>query len=153
LPLERTPLEQTRQVAPPIDKSQNFETVLVAEDEEIVRELVCDVLEEQGYNVLRAADGIAALRTAGEFDGHIDLLVTDVIMPHMNGPELAERLSAVRPEMKILFVTGYSDNDIGNHGVLDPRIQLLQKPFTPEVLARKIRDVLEKRSVVEGASA
>lgn len=144
LPLERSPVDHAKVVAPPVERSQNFETVLVVEDEQVVRELVCDVLSEQGYNVLCACDGHDALRMAGEYDGRIHLLITDVIMPHMNGPELAVKLAAVRPEMKILYVSGYSDNDIGDHGVLDPRIELLQKPFTPQTLARKVRDVIRE---------
>lgn len=143
LPLESAAVAKTKIVIEPIQKSQNFETVLVVEDEEIVRELVCDVLSEQGYNVMCAVDGMDALVKAGEYDGKIHLLVTDVIMPNMNGQELAVQLSAIRPEMKVLYVSGYSDNDIGDHGVLDPRIELLQKPFTPQVLARKIRDVIQ----------
>ena len=142
LPLERSPVEQTRVLQTPVEKTTNFETVLVAEDEEIVRELVCDVLAEQGYNVLCAVDGIEALQKAKDFDGHIDLLITDVIMPHMNGQELADQLSSERPDVKVLFVSGYSDNDIGDHGVLDARVDLLQKPFTPQTLARRVRDVM-----------
>jgi signal transduction histidine kinase/ActR/RegA family two-component response regulator len=142
LPQVSAPIDFTKTPSVPVEKSDNFETVLVVEDEEIVRELVCEVLEDQGYNVLCAADGVEALRMAADFDGTIHLLVTDVIMPHMNGHELAEKLSRVRPEMKVLFVSGYSDNDIGDHGILDPRIELLQKPFTPQTLARKIRDVI-----------
>ena len=129
----------------PLEKSANFETVLVVEDEEIVRELVCEVLEDQGYNVICAPDGIEAMDAAAKFDGEIHLLVTDVIMPHMNGHELASKLSALRPDMKVLYVSGYSDNDIGDHGVLDPRFELLQKPFTPQTLARKIRDVIGEK--------
>src|ERR1700674_2045504 len=146
LPLERGPVDFTRTHVPPLDKSDNFETVLVVEDEEIVRDLVCDVLEEQGYNVLCAADGVEALKLGAKFDGIIHLLVTDVIMPNMNGHELAAKLSSVRPEMKILYVSGYSDNDIGDHGVLDPRFELLQKPFTPQTLARKIHGVIHEGS-------
>jgi signal transduction histidine kinase len=142
LPQETAPADSTRMPPAPIEKSANFETVLVVEDEDIVRELVCEVLEDQGYNVICARDGIEAMNTAAEFDGTIHLLVTDVIMPHMNGHELAGKLSAVRPEMKILYVSGYSDTEIGDHGVLDPRYELLQKPFTPQTLARKIRDVI-----------
>jgi CheY-like chemotaxis protein len=142
LPQVSAPIDYTRTPSAPVEKSDNFETVLVVEDEDIVRELVCEVLEDQGYNVICARDGLEALKVAAEFDGTIHLLVTDVIMPHMNGHELAERLSSVRPEMKILFVSGYSANDIGDHGILDPRIELLQKPFTPQTLARKIRDVI-----------
>ncbi|HMJ07350.1 MAG TPA: ATP-binding protein [Chthoniobacterales bacterium] len=145
LPLDRSPAERAQAELPPVEKSQNYETVLVVEDEEIVRELVCDVLSEQGYYVLCAPDGHVALQLAGDFDGQIHLMITDVIMPHMNGPELATRLAVTRPEMKVLYVSGYSDNDIGNHGVLESQIDLLQKPFTPQTLARKIRDVLQKR--------
>jgi signal transduction histidine kinase/ActR/RegA family two-component response regulator len=146
LPLERSPVDHGKPLVHPVERSPSFETVLVVEDEEIVRELVCDILAEQGYNVLCAVDGHEALRIAGEYDGRIHLLITDVIMPHMNGPELAATLSPLRPDMKVLYVSGYSDNDIGEHGVLDTHIDLLQKPFTPQTLARKIRDVIEERS-------
>ena len=144
LPLVTAPVDYTKTAVAPVEKSANFETVLVVEDEEIVRELVCEVLIEQGYNVICAADGMEALRVANDFDATIHLLVTDVIMPQMNGHELAAKLSVLRPEMKILYVSGYSDNDIGDHGVLDPRFELLQKPFTPQTLARKIRDVIHE---------
>jgi signal transduction histidine kinase/ActR/RegA family two-component response regulator len=146
LPLERSPVDQAKPVSHQVERSPSFETVLVVEDEEIVRELVCDILAEQGYNVMCAVDGHEALRLAGEYDGRIHLLITDVIMPHMNGPELAATLTPLRPDMKVLYVSGYSDNDIGEHGVLDTQIDLLQKPFTPQTLARKIRDVIEERS-------
>src|SRR4051812_26622374 len=142
LPQESRPVDRNRAQPMPVEKSKNFETVLVVEDEEIVRELVCEVLEDQGYHVLCAPDGIEALQLAADFDGTIHLLVTDVIMPHMNGHELAGKLSATRPDMKILYVSGYSDTDIGDHGVLDPRYELLQNPFTPHTLAQKIRDVI-----------
>jgi signal transduction histidine kinase/ActR/RegA family two-component response regulator len=151
LPLERSPVDLAKPVVEPIERSSSFETVLVVEDEEIVRELVCDILAEQGYNVMCAVDGHEALRIAGEYDGRIHLLITDVIMPHMNGPELAATLTPLRPDMKVLFVSGYSDNDIGEHGVLDTHIDLLQKPFTPQTLARKIRDVIEERSDAQTA--
>jgi signal transduction histidine kinase len=144
LPQVSAPVDFTKSAPLPVEKSDNFETVMVVEDEDIVRELVCEVLEEQGYNVICARDGVEALSVAGAFDGTIHLLVTDVIMPHMNGHELAGKLSALRPDMKVLYVSGYSDNDIGDHGVLDPRYELLQKPFTPQTLARKIRDVIRE---------
>jgi signal transduction histidine kinase len=144
LPMVTGPVDHAKVPSAPVEKADNFETVLVVEDEEIVRDLVCAVLEEQGYNVICAADGLEALEVAGNFDGTIHLLVTDVIMPHMNGPELVAKLSRIRPAMKVLYVSGYSDNDIGDHGVLDPRFELLQKPFTPQTLARKIRDVIHE---------
>jgi signal transduction histidine kinase len=143
-PMVTGPVDYTKTPSAPVEKSDNFETILVVEDEEIVRDLVCAVLEERGYNVLCAADGLEALEMAENFDGAIHLLVTDVIMPHMNGPELAAKLSRVRPATKVLYVSGYSDNDIGDHGVLNPRFELLQKPFTPQTLARKIRDVIHE---------
>jgi CheY-like chemotaxis protein len=144
LPQVSAPVDFSKTLPLPVEKSENFETVLVVEDEDIVRELVCEVLEEQGYNVICARDGVEALSVAADFDGIIHLLVTDVIMPHMNGHELAGKLSSIRPDMKVLYVSGYSDNDIGDHGVLDPRFELLQKPFTPQTLARKIRDVIRE---------
>ncbi|MDQ6622658.1 MAG: ATP-binding protein, partial [Verrucomicrobiota bacterium] len=104
LPQETAPVEVAKTFAERPDKTQNFETILVAEDEEIVRELVCDILEEEGYNVLCAKDGMEAVQLAREFEGPIHLLVSDVIMPQMNGPELAAQLSASRPEMKVLYV-------------------------------------------------
>ena len=142
LPHETAAIDHIKPLIAPVEKFGNFETVLVAEDEEIVRELVCEVLSDQGYNVLCAQDGVEALELASNFDGTIHLLVTDVIMPQMNGHELAVKLSAVRKQMKVLYVSGYSNNDIGEHGVLDPAIDLLQKPFTPQALARKIREVI-----------
>jgi len=143
-PMVTGPVDYTKTPSAPVEKSDNFETILVVEDEEIVRDLVCAVLEEQGYHVLCAADGLEALEMAQNFDGTVHLLVTDVIMPHMNGPELAAKLSRLRPAMKVLYVSGYSDTDIGDHGVLNPRFELLQKPFTPQTLARKIRDVIHE---------
>jgi CheY-like chemotaxis protein len=142
LPLELSPVDYIKPVAEPLEPSHNFETILVAEDEEIVRELVCDVLEDQGYNVLCANNGVEALEIAQSYDGEIHLLVTDVIMPQMNGHELAEQVFRTRPETKVLYVSGYSNNEIGNHGELDPRIDLLQKPFTPQKLASKIHEII-----------
>jgi two-component system cell cycle sensor histidine kinase/response regulator CckA len=142
LPHEDAPIDYDKEPAAPVERTDGSETVLVVEDEEIVRELVCDVLEEQGYHVLCAANGREALEMAKNFHGEIDLLITDVVMPQMNGQELAETLSYLRPEMKVLFVSGYSDTDLGDHGMLDPRIELLQKPFAPHELSRKIREIM-----------
>jgi two-component system, cell cycle sensor histidine kinase and response regulator CckA len=146
LPHENAPLDYFKEPAAPIERTDASETVLVAEDEEIVRELVCDVLEQQGYRVLCAANGREALELAKNFHDEIDLLITDVVMPQMNGQELAETLSYLRPEMKVLFVSGYSDTDLGDHGMLDPRFELLQKPFAPHELSRKIREIMGQRT-------
>ncbi len=142
LPQELAPLDEIKPPAAAVEPSRDFETILVVEDEEIVRDLVCEVLEQQGYRVLCAQDGREGLEMASRHDGTISLLLTDVIMPLMNGHELAEQLAAQRPELKVLYVSGYSDNDIGNHGILDESVALLEKPFSPQTLARKVREVL-----------
>lgn len=118
------------------------ETVLVAEDDERVRRLVREVLEHYGYNVLSAVSGDDALELAERQSGTIDLLLTDVVMPKMSGRRVADQLRALQPAMKVLYMSGYTDESIVHHGVLDPDTPFLQKPFTPQALARKVRDVL-----------
>jgi CheY-like chemotaxis protein len=118
------------------------ETVLVVEDEESVRALACRILRERGYSVLEAADGMEALRITGEFAGEIHLVLTDVVMPGMSGRSLISQLETVRPTIKALFISGYTDNAIVHHGVLDPNVAFLQKPFSADGLVRKVREVL-----------
>jgi response regulator RpfG family c-di-GMP phosphodiesterase len=120
------------------------ETILLVEDELSVRGLAVRVLRESGYNLLQAADGTEALRVAQEYAGKIHLLLTDVVMPQMGGKELANRLKTLRPDIKVLFTSGYTDNAIVHHGVLDPGIDFLQKPFSPSAFAQKVREVLDK---------
>jgi hypothetical protein len=122
------------------------ETVLVAEDQEEVRKLTRRVLEARGYAVLAAANGSEALQLAEKHTGPIHLLVTDVIMPEMSGREVARLLAASRPEMKVLYLSGYADESIVHHGVLEPGIAFLQKPFTAEALGGKVREVLDASS-------
>ncbi len=153
LPCEEGPLDEVRPLPRPIAPSRKAETVLVVEDEEIVRQLVCDVLERQGYRVLCSANGSEALQMTAELKGEIDLLLTDVIMPQMNGHELAGLLSAQRPELKVLYVSGYSDNDIGLHGVLQPGVELLEKPFSPHVLAEKVDEILRRTATAPDSAA
>jgi len=119
------------------------ETVLLVEDEASVRALVSGVLKARGYNVIVARNGEDALAVAEQHQGAINLLVTDVVMPEMNGPELAEHLVLFHRGLKILFMSGYADDAIVHHGVLDSTAAFLQKPFTPEDLARKVREVLD----------
>ncbi len=119
------------------------ETVLLVEDEESVRTAAREILKERGYRVIEAGDGRGAVQAGEREGGAIHLMVTDVIMPGMNGREAASRLAARHPEMKVLYASGYAENAIVHHGVLDPGISFLQKPFTPEGLARKVREVLD----------
>jgi PAS domain S-box-containing protein len=118
------------------------ETVLLVEDEESVRQLVRETLEAKGYKVLEADHGAAALRIASDHHGPIDMLITDVVMPGMSGRELSEQLSASDPDIKILYLSGYTEDAVVHQGVLEPGTSFLQKPFTLQALARKVREVL-----------
>jgi CheY-like chemotaxis protein len=119
------------------------ETILLVEDEAGVRRLSLTVLESQGYVVLEAASGDMALQVARSRTGPIHLVVTDVVMPGMSGRELWDRLRVLRPDSRVLFMSGYTDDAIARHGVLEPGIAFLQKPFTPFSLAQKVREVLD----------
>src|SRR5207244_12453025 len=121
------------------------ETVLGAEDEEAVRQIIVQALEARGYRVLSAGDGGTALERASAHTGAIELLVTDVVMPDMNGRELARRLTEARPRVKILYLSGYTDDAILHRGVLQEGVAFLQKPFSLRSLARNMRPVLEAR--------
>jgi PAS domain S-box-containing protein len=120
------------------------ETILLVEDEPAVRRVAKHVLELNGYNVLVAMDGEEAVRLVESHDRCIHLLVCDVVMPHLGGRPLAERLLALKPDLKVLFVSGYINDAIVRHGVLDSDFAFLQKPFTASALAQKVRDVLDQ---------
>jgi|GEM_PF-867350 len=120
------------------------ETILLVEDEAEVRALARDILQQLGYTVLEAADGAGALEICARYRAPIHLLLSDVIMPHMNGRELAERITQARPGVRILYTSGYTDDALAPRALLEADRALLQKPFTPEAFARKIRDVLDK---------
>jgi CheY-like chemotaxis protein len=119
-------------------------TVLVVEDEEGIRRLTLTVLAARGYEVLTAADGIEALDIAASRSGAIDLLVTDVVMPRMNGAELAARMTSLRPGIRVLFISGYAEAALAHQGRLEPGVDLLQKPFDPATLAERVRRALER---------
>jgi two-component system, cell cycle sensor histidine kinase and response regulator CckA len=118
------------------------ETILLVEDEKGVRELAREYLERNGYSVLEAGDGQAALDIAHKHSGSIHLLMTDVIMPGLSGRELAEKMAALRPGLKVIYMSGYTDQSIVHHGILEPDTILLQKPFTWNALACKLRETL-----------
>ncbi|MCI0461353.1 MAG: PAS domain S-box protein [Gemmataceae bacterium] len=120
------------------------ETVLLVEDEENVRQFLHYSLRLSGYRVLEAGSGQEALTLCEQHKGEIDLLVTDVIMPHMNGRELAERATTIQPDLRVLYISGYTDNVLDNHGILAPGTAFLYKPVTPKALAEKVREVLDR---------
>jgi PAS domain S-box-containing protein len=128
-------------VATPI--ARGTETVLLAEDEAPVRAVARHVLERYGYTVLEAPNAEAALDIAERHSGPIHLLLTDVIMPGMSGRDLALRLAPLRPETRVIYMSGYTDDAITRHGVLEPGLSYVQKPFTPDMIARKVREVLD----------
>jgi two-component system cell cycle sensor histidine kinase/response regulator CckA len=121
------------------------ETILLVEDEEGVRRLARTVLESHGYTVLEASDGYEALRACDRFEGEIHLLLTDVVMPTMSGVEVAERVASRRPATSVLFMSGYAEEKLVHHGVLDGDLDLVEKPFTPESLAQRVRSALDSR--------
>jgi DNA-binding NtrC family response regulator len=118
------------------------ETVLVVEDETAVRALVRKVLQKHGYRVIDASNGVEALRLVEKFQQPIHLLLTDIVMPEMGGRDLADRLTPQRPDMKVLYMSGYAEDAIVVNHVLQPGFSFLQKPFAPEVLASKVRETL-----------
>ena len=123
------------------------ETILVAEDEDGVRSLTKEVLEKYGYTVLEASNGEEALKIVERHEGPLDLLLSDVVMPRMGGPELAQELLARRPAVKVLYMSGYTDHPMVRRGVVNAGVAFLQKPFTPTVLVSRIREILESRPV------
>jgi CheY-like chemotaxis protein len=122
------------------------ETILLVEDEEQVRAVVTTILGRQGYQLLVARTGEEALLLCEQHNGPIDLLLTDVVMPHMSGPELAKRVSEIRPATKVLYMSGYTDDSIVRHGVLTGVMSFVQKPITSELLGRKVREALASPS-------
>ena len=131
-----------------VEHDRTFQTVLVVDDEEMVRIIMVQVLQDNGYTVLEASDGLEALRIAKEHTGRIDLLLTDVKMPGMNGLELAARLLSNRPEMTVLYVSGHADSTRQiqlqeGQFIIEPGANFLHKPFSPDGLLQKVRHMME----------
>jgi len=143
LPQVSAQVENPPEEKAPAKPTAGSETILFVEDEESVRELVRDYLSAAGYKLLEATDGVRALEVATAHKGPIHLLITDVVMPRMSGREVATQLSAQRKDMKVLFISGYTDDSVFRHGVLEGEVAFLQKPFNLKSLAQKIREVLD----------
>jgi CheY-like chemotaxis protein len=142
LPYVDAAVEMTADTAAPVTL-RGSETVLLVEDEEQVRAVAHGILCKHGYQVIEARNAGEALLLCEKHTGAIHLLLSDVVMPQMSGPEMAKRLIVGRPEMKILCMSGYTDDSIVRHGVISADMAFLQKPFTPETLIRKVRAVLD----------
>jgi CheY-like chemotaxis protein len=130
--------------APVIAKKEGSETILLVEDEDRVRKLAETVLSRSGYRVLLAGNGEDALKVIAGHSGPIHLLLTDVVLPGMSGREVAERIISLRPETRVLWMSGYTDDTLTRYGIRDRGVALLQKPLTPASLASKVREVLDK---------
>ena len=144
LPRVDEPLEEERAKRIEEELPRGGETVLVAEDDGDVRNLVVQILRKQGYEVLEAANGGEAFMICKKHEGAIDLLVTDVVMPVMSGRELTDRLLLLHPKIKVLYMSGYTDDTVVRHGVLEEGVNFFQKPFSMEALVLKVREVLDK---------
>jgi len=145
LPRVNPPAAATVQATPSAQSNQGNETILLLEDDETIRALAYEVLVMAGYHVLTSTSE-QALELMAHYDAPVHLLLTDVVMPHMSGRELAERLTASRPQLKVLYMSGYADALIRHQGLLKPGLAYLQKPFTPEILTRKVRELLDRKS-------
>jgi CheY-like chemotaxis protein len=143
-PQVQSALESPRVRITPTEVAGGNETVLLVEDEPVVRELAVATLREKGYTVVEAVNGEEGLRLARQHDGKIDLVLTDVVMPVMGGKEMADALRTSHPDTKVLFTSGYTEDALGHHGVLRPGILFLPKPYLTATLARKVREVLDE---------
>jgi signal transduction histidine kinase len=139
--------------AAPVGAAGGSETVLLVEDDEQVRALMVSVLQNRGYHVLEAGDGVQALLAVGQHAGPLDLLVTDVVLPGMSGRDVASHVAGLHPDVAVLYISGYADHAAVQHGHLDAASALLQKPFTPHALAHTVRQMLDARGGAKPAGA
>jgi len=131
--------------APDIEEKalRGHETILLVEDEDMVRELTVRILEEKGYQVLESSRGEIAMEVSKKYKSPIDLMITDIVMPGMGGKKLVQKIKKHRPQLKILYISGYTDEIISQHGVLEEGTHFLQKPFLPQSFLTKIREILD----------
>lgn len=152
LPRVHGVVEKAPQPAEPPASCRGSEVVLLVEDEPDLRELAREILEDAGYDVLDAGNGEDAVRIRQRHEGPIHLMVSDVVMPHMNGPEIYERIAPVCPGLRVLFMSGYTDTGIVQNGALEQGVPFIQKPFTPDALVKKVRAVLDAPLAAGAAS-
>ncbi len=133
----------------PVESSEGSETVLIVEDEAAVRAIASYSLQKIGYRVLTASDADEALRIAESVGGQVNLLATDVVLPDRSGRDLAVELLARFPRLRVLFLSGYTDDEVLKYGIEQSAVAFLQKPYTPEMLAQKIRGILDSQGPAE----
>jgi two-component system, cell cycle sensor histidine kinase and response regulator CckA len=131
-------------VGPVPPDTSGTETLLIVENEPAIRNLLQVALRRNGYTVLAAESGREALELVRNHGGAIDLLITDVVMPDMDGPELVKHLTTIRPDTPALFMSGYMDDTLGDRGILSTNANFIQKPFSPRAIAKKVRDILDR---------
>ncbi|HEV8455856.1 MAG TPA: response regulator, partial [Gemmatimonadales bacterium] len=151
LPVDEGSVQVAAASSPPVQASG--ERVLIVEDEPAVRYMMSRALKVHGYNVLEASDGPEALRLVEGANGVLDLIITDVMIPGLDGMELARRAARIAPDLPILFMSGYTDHDIVRRGLLDPNQPFLQKPFTPDALVRRVAELLKHKKPAHAAAA
>jgi len=144
LPLLEAKTPTAAEEGSPREAPTGFETILLVEDEARVRKLILDVLTSRGYKVLEATRGEEALRLVRQHRGDIHLVLVDVVMPEMSGPDVVRQITALRPKIRVLYMSGYTDEAIVHHGILESSVAFLQKPFLPDELARRVREVLDQ---------
>jgi CheY-like chemotaxis protein len=142
--------EEVRQDVQREETPRGNETILLVEDERDVRELALESLKKQGYKVIEAQDGEDALQICRQYQGLINLMVTDVVMPGISGRELAEIVALLRPEMKVLYMSGYTNDAIIHHGVSEKGVNFIQKPFALARFAQKVREALDEAGTLQG---
>jgi CheY-like chemotaxis protein len=149
--VDRAPVAMKAEAAK-VTAARGAETILLVEDDEMVRTLVRETMESSGYRVLEASDPMEARAVAGNYQNAIQLLITDVIMPKASGPELANELLRISPGLKVLYMSGYADRALSKRGVRRKEVAFLPKPFTPAELIAKVREVLEDSGRTNRAS-